>query len=109
MPDVQRVRDRPAEEEAGANEVVADEPAERQPITVRDPRGQRVGTITDAAPGLVDQPSVVLGLDEQVREELGLATRAVDIEARFLERTSEREARLTEPLAHVLRAQGFDL
>ncbi|HVL49635.1 MAG TPA: hypothetical protein VM889_13855 [Candidatus Thermoplasmatota archaeon] len=106
---IQGVRDFPGEEDVGSAERVLDRPARRLGLWVVDPDGNRVGEITDAATAFENQPRVVIGLDEGVRRELGLVTRAVDVESRRLARIDQDTVRLEAPLAEVLKQEGFDL
>ncbi|MCA1813595.1 MAG: hypothetical protein LC624_06550 [Halobacteriales archaeon] len=107
----QRVSDMPAQASRGqAKGVDPDTPAERSHVEVLDVDGAVIGQVTDAAVPLAeDTPRVVVGLREDVRKELGLKTRAVDIESRFLTRRDDRTAQLTEPLQHILRQEGFEV
>jgi hypothetical protein len=104
----QRVRDLPSEAERGQARAPVPEPAERVGVAVLDANGQRVGEVTDAAAPLQEtSPRVIIGLDEDVRERLGLRTAAVDVEALLLRKEEDGSVRLLEPLTDVLRREGF--
>lgn len=107
----QHVGDLPAERERGqatrADPLVA---AERLGVPVVDLDGDRIGELTDASVPLEENaPHVVVGLDEHVRKRFHLTTTAVDIETRYLKKDDDGSIRLREPLAEVLRHQGFDV
>lgn len=106
---VQRVEDFPTEEGIGNAEVILDAPARRLGLWVLDPAGERVGEVTNAARLDEDVPRVIIALDENVRETLGLVTNAVDIEARHLDRVDKDTVMLDRPLDEILRTSGFDL
>ena len=107
----QRVRDLPAEEERGqAGRPVGDVGATRTGVPVVEPDGRRVGELTNAQTPLEENiPRVVVGLDEDVRARFALESTAVDIEAHLLRKEPDGTVRLVEPLADVLRREGFEV